>query len=234
MTTIQTSTTTYTNLTDAGRARAGKLLPIARHFNGLPVNPAMPAPRGISARKKETADKYHARIWAAVVKGQTDLHSAYIGRPDKEWTLRATDGHLAVFQREPSNDREPLKYPIATTSRPIAFELTADLELAIKRAKVVSAPADFITLAIGGDWIDVMGDDNNGTSSDERVQALTVDNAGAGAIFRIDPDLLLPFFGSPHTAIASVDTPIGSDRCGSLSIDYAIGPDWRYVVALAK
>jgi hypothetical protein len=231
---METTTTTYANLTDAGKQLAGKLLPFSRHYNGLPFKYTATAPRGIAARKPETADKYHARIWAAAVKDQTDQHAGYIGRPDQDWTLRATDGTIALFERDRANDRPALAKPIATLNRPIAFELTPALELAIKRAKITSAPNKCIELAIGNDWIDVLGDDLAGTTSAERVNVLTVDAVGSGAMVRVNQDLMLLFFGAPRTTIASVDTAIGvENRCPSMAVDYAID-GWRYVLALMK
>jgi hypothetical protein len=222
--------TTYRNLTEDGKKLAGKLLPFNRHFNGLPLKYTATAPRGISARKPETADKYHARIYAAAVKGQTDLHAAYIGRPDHEWTLRATDGTIALFQKELLNPNEQLAKPIATRNRPIAFELTPALELAIKRAKVTSAPEKTIAMTIGRDYIEVKGNDRAGTTSAERVDVLTVTTADDTTI-HVNPDLVLLFFGAPRTTIASVDTAAGATYCPSIAFDYAI-EGWRYIIAI--
>lgn len=229
--TLTIGPTIYANLTEEGKQLAGKMLPMTRHKNGMPMGGYTPSkPRGISARKPETADKFNARILAAAAKGQTELHNAYIGRPDKDWILRATDGSIAVFQRDRAvSDRPELAKPIATVDRPVAFELTPELELAIKRAKVVSAPSKFVCLTIGPDFVDVSGDDFTGTSSTERVNVMTV--TGETVTVSVAADLMLLFFGAPKTTIASVD-PVGNDagRVPSIAIDYAV-EGWRYVIA---
>jgi hypothetical protein len=228
--TITIGETSY-RVTEAGRPLVGKLLPTPRHAGNNAST------RGVAVAKTEPADKHRGRILAAIAKLRSkdvaERVAPYIGRLDGPWIMRETDGHVGAFEYAPNASGTPLKSKIATPDRSIAFAITPAVELAIKRAKVVSAPCEWITIAVEPGRVVIGGYDRESTTTSE--ETINMPTEGAGTI-RIDVRFLALFFGRPDlVARADAGTVAGRDgqatRLGTLAIDV---DGWRYVVALAK
>jgi hypothetical protein len=220
--TVTIGNTSY-RVTEAGRQLIGRPFPMRRHT----TNNA--STRGVAVSKLEPADKHRGRILAAIAKLRAkidgDRVAPFIGRCDGPWIMRETDGHVAAFERGETT-AAALKSPIATPDRPIAFAITPAVELAIKRAKVVSAPCEWITIVVEPGRVVVGGYDRESTTTSE--ETINMPTEGAGTI-KIDVHFLALFFGRPDL-VARADAGEGK-RLGTLAIDT---DNWRYVVALAK